>query len=72
MYKSKEEVNQIKKNYPVGTRLELISTNDPYTKLPSGTKGTVAYIDDIGTLHMNWENGSTLGMIVGEDLFKKI
>ena len=44
---------------------------DPYA-VPSGTKGIVDHVDDIGTIHVNWENGSSLGLIVGEDQFKVI
>jgi len=35
-----------------------------------GIQGTVAAVDDVGTLHMNWDNGRSLGLIYGEDQFK--
>ena len=34
--------------------------------------GTVAVIDDIGTVHVDWDNGSGLGLVYGEDKFHKI
>lgn len=41
-------------------------------ELQTGTKGTVNFVDDMGTIHMKWENGSTLGLIDGIDEFKII
>ena len=53
-----------------GKRIELVSTSDPYTKLKPGDRGTVQFIDDIGTVHVAWDNGSTLGLVPGEDQFR--
>jgi hypothetical protein len=39
---------------------------------PEGTKGTVMYVDDVGTVHVSWENGSSLGAVLGEDVIRKI
>ena len=36
---------------------------------PTGTLGTVRYVDDIGTIHIKWDNGSSLGLVIGEDRF---
>lgn len=47
----------------VGERVELIHTNDPHTKLKPGTRGTVSFIDDMGTVHVNWDDGGRLGLI---------
>jgi hypothetical protein len=49
-----------------GQRVRLVHTNDPYTKLVSGDIGTVNHIDDAGTVHVNWDSGSTLGMCVAD------
>ena len=68
----RERVENIKRTYPPGTRIELISMSDPYAPVPSGTKGTVSFVDDIGTIHPVWDNGRTLGIIVGEDEFRKL
>ena len=46
--------------------------NDPYTKLKPGEQGEVLYVDDIGTIHVNWNCGSTLGVVYGEDVIKKL
>jgi hypothetical protein len=71
-FKSRNEVERIKSQYPVGTRIELIHMEDPYSSVQSGMKGTVKVVDDAGTLHMQWDNGRTLGLIPGEDQFKVI
>ena len=39
---------------------------------PLGTKGTVVAVDDIGTIHVKWDNGSSLGIVLGEDLCRKV
>lgn len=64
-------IEKLKSEYPVGTRIELIDMNDPYTKIPKGTKGTVSNIDDMATIHVKWDNGSSLGVVYGEDKIKK-
>ncbi len=63
---------RMKRNYPPGTRIELISMEDPYAPVPPGTRGTVIHVDDIGTLHMAWDNGRSLGVVPGEDNFRKL
>ena len=56
----------------LGKRVELIYTNDEYTKLQPGTKGIINFIDDTGTVFVNWEDGSKLGLIPGVDRWKVI
>lgn len=68
---SKEIVNDLRKKYPKGTRIELIKMDDVYAP-PSGTQGTVEGVDDVGSVMVSWDNGSSLSLIYGEDLFKKI
>lgn len=65
-------VEKLKLYYPAGTRVELVCMDDPYTKLKPGEKGTVTSVDDIGTIHVAWDNGSHLGIAYGEDSCKKI
>ncbi len=66
------QVNQIKQKFLTGTRIELISLEDTYTKLKPGDTGTVDFVDENGTIHMNWDTGSNLGLIPGEDAFRII
>ena len=61
-----------KANYPAGTRVELVHTSDKFTELKPGAVGTVRHVDDIGTCHISWDNGSSLGMALGEDVIKKL
>lgn len=52
-----------------GRRVTLLRTTDPYTDLKAGDQGVVNYIDDIGTVFVKWDNGSSLGLVEGEDLW---
>jgi hypothetical protein len=45
-----------------GKRVRLIHCGDRYTKLQPGTEGTVLFTDDLGTVHIAWDNGSRLGL----------
>lgn len=65
-------VDAIKTMYPQGTRIELIHMDDPYAPVPSGTKGTVEFVDDMGQIAMKWDNGRTLALIPEVDEFKII
>ena len=58
--------------YPPGTRIELLSMSDPYAPVPAGTRGTVKFVDDMGTIFPEWDNGRTLGIVPGEDSFRKL
>lgn len=62
----------IKAQYPPGTRIELISMDDPYSPISAGTQGEVNFVDDIGQLHMKWDNGRTLAVIPGVDIFRVV
>ena len=61
-----------KKLYPPGTRIELLSMSDSYAPVPSGTRGTVKFVDSLGTIFPEWDNGRTLGVVLGEDSFRKL
>ena len=65
-------IDRLRIEYPVGTRVELISMEDEYRKLKPGERGTVTGVDDIGTIHVNWDCGSSLGIAYGEDKCRKI
>ncbi len=70
-FPSRETVVRIRKQYPVGCRVELLRMDDPQAP-PIGTKGTVRYVDDIGSLGVAWDNGSSLQVVYGEDLCRKL
>ena len=64
-----QAVVMTRQNYPPGTRLELISMDDPQA-IPPGSRGTVDHVDDMGTIHMRWDCGRSLGLVPGEDSFR--
>jgi len=61
------DMGRIEYAEPQGRRVVLVRCTDPYTTLKPGTEGTVQFVDDAGTVHVRWDDGSTLGMIPGED-----
>ena len=69
MYNIDEKtLERLRAEYTKGARVELIHINDPYnTKLKAGEKGTVVAVDDMGTIHVRWDCGSSLGVVYGED-----
>ena len=70
--RQRKRAESIKQMYPSGTRIELICMKDPYSPVPSGTRGTVRAVDDMGTIFPEWDNGRTLGVVPGEDSFRKL
>ncbi|GHV39787.1 hypothetical protein FACS189490_03930 [Clostridia bacterium] len=71
-FPSKEQVARLREQYPEGTRVELISMDDPYSKLKPGDRGSVGAIDDTGTIFVDWDRGSGLGLLYGVDSFKRV
>jgi len=67
VFPRKEIVEAVRARYPVGTRVELVSMNDPYSRLKPGDRGTVESVDDTGTVFVSWDCGSGLGVVYGED-----
>ena len=70
-FPSRETVERIRKQYPVGTRVELVSMDDVQAP-PAGTQGTVRGVDDAASILVSWDNGSSLNVVYGEDAVKKI
>lgn len=64
-------LEKLRKMYPIGAKVELVKMDDAQAP-PVGTMGVVEFIDDMGTIHVEWENGSSLGVVYGEDLCKVI
>ncbi|MCI7494794.1 MAG: DUF4314 domain-containing protein, partial [Ruminococcus sp.] len=55
---------------PAGTKLQLISMRDEKYPILPGTIGEVTHIDDLGSIHMKWQNGSSLAIIPEVDSFR--
>ena len=70
-FPSRGTVERIRAQYPVGCRVELVKMDDIQAP-PIGTKGTVTGVDDIGSIMVSWDNGSTLHIVYGEDICKVI
>lgn len=68
---SRETVNQLRSRYPVGTRIKLTGIDDARTP-PVGTLGTAHGVDDMGSIMVHWDNGSTLSLVYGVDSCEKI
>lgn len=67
---TREEIEQLRQRYPTGTRIVLHFMDDEQAP-PPGTKGTVAYVDDMGQIGIEWDNGSALSLVPGVDSFSK-
>ena len=67
-----EMLKQLKEYYTTGTRVMLIRMRDPYTNLRQGDLGTVSFVDDIGSIHVNWDSGGNLAVLFSEDQCMKI
>lgn len=70
-FPSKEIVEQVRRQYPTGTRVELLHMDDVQAP-PTGTKGTVEGVDDTASLLVAWDNGSHMNVIYGEDEVRRI
>lgn len=70
--RNRRMAKRYKETYPPGTRIMLLSMDDPYAPVPEGTKGTVVHVDDAAQIHMKWDNGRTLAIVPGEDSFRKL
>ena len=69
MKQQKEWLNFLREQYPKGSRIRLREMKDPYDPVEPGTMGTLNCIDAVGTFHCTWDNGRTLGLVIGEDSF---
>lgn len=70
--RQRRRAESIKQMYLPGTRIELICMNDPFAPVPSGTRGTVKFVDSMGTIFPVWDNNRTIGIVPGEDVFRKL
>ena len=71
MNPDKEALEKLRNDYPEGCRVQLVQMNDEFAPR-IGTYGTVTCVDDMGTIHVAWENGSSLGVVYGIDICRKV
>lgn len=65
-------VERMREQYPPGTRVEVVSLCNEEERLKPGMKGTVVGVDDQPALLMNWDNGSSLSLLIGQDQFRVV
>ncbi len=70
--KLSRQAEYYKKLYPVGTRIYLECMGDDPRPVPPGSRGTVRAVDDIGNVHCSFDNGRSMGLVPGEDSFRKL
>ena len=70
-FPSRETVELLRKEFPLGTRIKLLQMDDIQAP-PLGTCGTVYGVDDAGSILVKWDNGSSLSVAYGEDIVKKL
>ncbi len=64
--------DSVKESYPEGTRIVLIEMGDDPRPIPSNTRGTVDFVDDLATVFCKFDNGRWLGLAYGEDRYRKL
>lgn len=68
---SDKELYRLRETYKPGTRVELVRMDDCQAP-PVGTLGTVRGVDDIGSIMVNWDTGSSLSVVYGEDMCRVV
>ena len=68
---TRNEITELRKRYPRGARVRLLYMEDLQAP-PVGCLGTVRLVDDIGTIHVSWDDGSSLGVVYGVDQIERI
>ena len=71
-FPTRQQVEFTRLSYPPGSRILLNQMTDPFAPVPSGTRGTVRYVDDAGQVGVAWDNGRSLSLIPGVDSFRKL
>ena len=61
---------ELRKQYPIGTRIQLISMGDDPQPIEAGQRGTVQGVDDMASVLVRWDNGRGLSLVYGEDHFR--
>lgn len=59
-------IERLREVYTPGTRVCLDKMDDPQAP-PLGSFGTVLGVDDLGSIMVQWDNGSMLSVVYGED-----
>lgn len=65
-------VQEMRMAFPKSANVELVFMDDAYRSMPKGLKGRVMLVDGRGTIHIHWENGSSLGVVWNADVVKNV
>ena len=68
---NEKSLERLRNMYPAGTRVRLLHMDDIQAP-PYNTLGTIKNIDDMGTIHVSWDTGSCLGLVLGVDRFETV
>ena len=68
----RQQVEYYKESYPPGTRILFIHMGSYPRPVEDDTRGIVRCVDDMGTIHCDFDNGRRLGIIPREDSFRKL
>jgi len=68
---NKTQIERLRQQFPAGSRVELVQMDDPAAP-PVGTLGTVIAVDDIGSILVDWDNGSSLSVAYGADRCRRM
>lgn len=66
-----QQLKKLKENYPAGSVVKLLAMDDLQAP-PAGTIGIIKGVDDLGNILVNWETGSRLSLIYGQDKWEVI
>ena len=53
-----------------GKRITLIRMGDDPNPIKAGSEGTIQGVDGIGQIHVSWDNGRSLALVPGVDVYK--
>lgn len=69
----KSRISKIKEEYPSGTKVRCINMENETNPIPRGMIGKVTEVDDIGSVHILWENGLEVAMLdIQGDVLEKV
>ena len=68
-FPSREQIAALRRMYPAGTVVELLSMEDVQAPFP-GTIGEVQGVDDAGQILVHWQTGSSLNLLPSIDSFR--
>ena len=63
---SAARIESLQARFAPGTRVRILQMDDVLAP-PRGTLGTVIAVDSLGTVHVSWDCGSSLGVAYGVD-----